>query len=59
MARPPNCGHFESVAAVVEHADEQEEAAGGDAVREHLEDGALHGNDVEGEDAQHDESQGG
>ncbi len=50
-------GHFKGVTAIVEHADEQEEAAGGNAVGEHLEDGALHGNLVEGEDAENDEAE--
>src|SRR5713101_3714819 len=50
-------GNLKGVAAVVEHADEEEERAGGDAVGKHLEDGALHGNVLEGEDAEHDEAE--
>jgi hypothetical protein len=50
-------GDFEGVASVVEHADEQEERAGGDAVREHLVDGPLHGDGVEREDAEDDEAE--
>ncbi len=49
--------HLKGVAPVVKHADEQEEPAGGDTVSEHLEDRALHGNNMEGEDAENDEAQ--
>src|SRR5713101_8103114 len=49
-------GNLEGVAAVVEHADEQEERSSGDAVGEHLENGALHGNILEGENAEHDKA---
>src|SRR5712692_7661028 len=50
-------GNFKGVAAVVKHADEQEQCARGDAVGQHLKDGALHGNILEGEDAEHDEAE--
>src|ERR1700740_2567567 len=53
---PAVLGDFKGVPAVVEHADQQEESSGGDAVGEHLEHRALHGNVLEGEDPQHDEA---
>src|SRR5579883_907599 len=48
---------FEGMAAIVKHTDEEEKRAGGDAVGEHLINRALHGNRMEGEDAEDDESQ--
>ena len=45
------------MAAVGEHADEQEEPAGADAVGEHLIDRALHALHVHRADAEHDEAQ--
>src|SRR5713101_4540355 len=45
-------GNLEGVAAIVEHADEQEERTGGNAVGEHLENCALHGDVLKGEDAE-------
>ncbi len=45
------------VAAVIEHPDEQEEGAGRETVVDHLEQGALPGDLVEGEEAEHDESE--
>ncbi len=45
------------VAAVVEHADEKEEGAGRESVIDHLQQRALPGDLVEGEESQHDESE--
>src|SRR6185437_6233630 len=47
---------IEGVAALVEDADQDEQAAGRDAVVEHLVDGALGADQAEGEDANHDEA---
>ena len=41
---------------LVDHANEQEQRAGDDAVVDHLEDGALHPLGLEDEDAQRDEA---
>ena len=57
VARPPNSLDFVRVAAVVEHADRQEERAGGNAVIEHLVDRALNRNGAERENAEDDEAQ--
>ena len=48
---------FVRVAAVVEHAHAEEERAGGDAVVEHLVNGALNRNGGEGKNSEHDEAQ--
>ena len=47
---------FKSVTAVMEHANQQEQRAGGNAVRQHLEYSALHGNIMEREDAENNET---
>ena len=48
---------FVGVAAVVDHAEQKEESAGGDAVSQHLEDGAVHAGAGEAVDAQHHEAE--
>jgi len=45
------------VAPLVDDPDDEEERPGGDAVVDHLEDGALDPLQVEGEQPQHDEAQ--
>ena len=50
-------GHVAGVVALVHHADAQEERAGGQAVVDHVEHGALQAGGVEGEHAQHAEAQ--
>src|SRR5258708_20886717 len=50
-------GDFKGVAAVVEHAEEDEQRAGGNRVGEHREDGPLHGNGFEAQSAEQDEPQ--
>ena len=47
------------VPAVRQHADDEEEPAGADAVRQHLVDRALHALHVHRADAEHDEARGG
>src|SRR5262245_62638012 len=50
-------GDFERMPTVVEHPDEEKERSGGDAVREHLIDRALHTDGVEREDAENNKAQ--
>jgi len=50
-------GDLPGVTTVVDHPDEQEQGAGGDAVVHHLQHPALDALGGEGERAQHDEAQ--
>src|SRR5207237_9342237 len=54
--KPAKFADFKGMPPVVEHADEQEQRAGRNPVREHLENSALHGNVLEREDAEHHEA---
>ena len=56
---PAVFGNQPRVPAVRQHADDQEQPAGADAVRQHLVDRALHALQVHRADAEHDEARGG